>query len=206
MARRSLSNHWMREHINDHYVKIAKKAGYRSRATFKLEEIDKKDKLIRPGMTVVDLGAAPGGWSQYLLNKVGGTGKVVALDILPMIPLDGVYFIEGDFREQAVLDKMNDVIHNERVALVLSDMAPNITGVTAIDQSNSMYLAELALDFALTHLNKQGCFLVKVFQGEGFKQYRQAMRDSFQQVTVRKPTASRPRSREVYLLGIGPHP
>ena len=203
MARSKSSNDWMKEHFDDHYVKMAQKAGYRSRSTFKLEEIDKKDKLIRPGMVVVDLGSAPGGWSDYTLRKMGDNGTVVALDILPMTPLTGVHFIEGDFREDSVLDELNEVVNGQKIDLVLSDMAPNITGVAAIDQPSSMYLVELALDFALTNLSKQGVFVVKVFQGEGFEQYMKAMRDGFQKVITRKPDASRPRSREVYLLGRG---
>ncbi len=193
----------MREHFDDHYVKMAQKAGYRSRATFKLAEIDKKDKLMHPAMAVVDLGSAPGGWSDYALRKVGDKGTVVALDILPMTPLTGVHFIEGDFRENSVLDELNAVLNGQQIDLVLSDMAPNITGVSSIDQPSSMYLVELALDFALTNLSKQGSFLVKVFQGEGFEQYMKAMREGFQKVITRKPDASRPRSREVYLLGRG---
>ncbi len=203
MARSKSSNDWMKEHFDDHYVKMAQKAGYRSRSTFKLEEIDKKDKLIRPGMVVVDLGSAPGGWSDYALRKMGDNGTIVALDILSMTPLTGVHFIEGDFREDSVLDELNEVVNGQQIDLVLSDMAPNITGVASIDQPSSMYLVELALDFALTNLSKQGVFLVKVFQGEGFEQYMKAMRDGFQKVITRKPDASRPRSREVYLLGRG---
>ncbi|PHS24970.1 MAG: 23S rRNA (uridine(2552)-2'-O)-methyltransferase RlmE [Methylophaga sp.] len=203
MARSKSSNDWMKEHFDDHYVKLAQKAGYRSRSTFKLEEIDKKDKLMRPGMTVVDLGSAPGGWSDYSLRKVGNKGMVVALDILPMTPLTGVHFIEGDFREDSVLDELNEVLNGQQIDLVLSDMSPNITGVSSIDQPSSLYLVELALDFALTNLSKQGCFLVKVFQGEGFEQFMKAMRAGFQKVNTRKPDASRPRSREVYLLGRG---
>ena len=203
MARSKSSNDWMKEHFDDHYVKMAQKAGYRSRSTFKLEEIDKKDKLIRPGMVVVDLGSAPGGWSDYALRKMGDNGTIVALDILSMTPLTGVHFIEGDFREDSVLDELNEVVNGQQIDLVLSDMAPNITGVASIDQPSSMYLVELALDFALTNLSKQGVFLVKVFQGEGFEQYMKAMREGFQKVITRKPDASRPRSREVYLLGRG---
>lgn len=203
MARSKSSNDWMKEHFDDHYVKMAQKAGYRSRSTFKLEEIDKKDKLIRPGMTVVDLGSAPGGWSDYVLRKMGDKGTVIALDILPMTPLTGVHFIVGDFREDSVLDELNDILNGQQIDLVLSDMAPNITGVSSIDQPSSMYLVELALDFALANLTKQGSFLVKVFQGEGFEQYMKAMREGFQKVVTRKPDASRPRSREVYLLGRG---
>jgi 23S rRNA (uridine2552-2'-O)-methyltransferase len=203
MARSKSSNDWMREHFDDQYVKMAQKAGYRSRATFKLEELDKKDKLIRPGMAVVDLGSAPGGWSDYALKKVGDKGTVVALDILEMTPLSGVHFIKGDFREDSVLDELNLVLNGQQIDLVLSDMAPNITGVDSIDQPSSMYLVELALDFAVNNLSKQGCFLVKVFQGEGFDAYLKQMRASFQKVVTRKPDASRARSREVYLFGRG---
>ena len=203
MAKSKSSNDWLREHFDDPYVKKAQKAGYRSRATFKLEQTDKKDKLIRPGMAIVDLGSAPGGWSDYALRKLGGKGTVVALDILPMTPLSGVHFIQGDFREDEVLDELNIVLNSQPIDLVLSDMAPNITGVDAIDQPSSMYLVELALHFAIENLSKQGVFLVKVFQGEGFDAYLKAMRDSFQKVVTRKPDASRARSREVYLLGRG---
>jgi 23S rRNA (uridine2552-2'-O)-methyltransferase len=203
MAKSKSSNDWLREHFDDPYVKKAQKAGYRSRATFKLEEIDKKDKLIKPGMAVVDLGSAPGGWSDYALRKLGDNGTVVALDILPMTPLTGVHFIQGDFREDNVLDELNLVLNSQPIDLVLSDMAPNITGVDSIDQPSSMYLVELALHFAVENLSKQGVFLVKVFQGEGFDTYLKAMRDSFQKVITRKPDASRARSREVYLLGRG---
>lgn len=203
MAKSKSSQDWLREHFDDAYVKKAQKAGYRSRATFKLEEIDQKDKLIKPGMSVVDLGAAPGGWSDYALRKMNGKGTVVALDILPMTPLSGVHFIQGDFREDGPLDELNQILNGRSIDLVLSDMAPNITGVDAIDQPSSMYLVELALHFALENLSKQGVFLVKVFQGEGFDAYLKAMRDSFQKVVTRKPDASRARSREVYLLGLG---
>ena len=203
MAKSKSSNDWLREHFDEPYVKKAQKAGYRSRATFKLEEIDKKDKLIKPGMAVVDLGSAPGGWSDYALRKLGDNGTVVALDILPMTPLTGVHFIQGDFREDNVLDELNLILDSLPIDLVLSDMAPNITGVDSIDQPSSMYLVELALHFAVENLSKQGVFLVKVFQGEGFDTYLKAMRDSFQKVITRKPDASRARSREVYLLGRG---
>jgi 23S rRNA (uridine2552-2'-O)-methyltransferase len=203
MAKSKSSHNWLKEHFDDPYVKKAQKEGLRSRATFKLDEIDKKDKLIRPGIAVVDLGSAPGGWSDYALRKVGDKGAVVALDILDMTPLTGVHFIQGDFREDSVLDELNTVLNGQQVDLVLSDMAPNITGVGSIDQPSSMYLVELALDFALTNLSKQGCFLVKVFQGEGFDAYLKAMRAGFNKVVTRKPDASRARSREVYLLGRG---
>jgi len=203
MAKSKSSHNWLKEHFDDHYVKKAQKEGLRSRATFKLDEIDKKDKLMRPGMAVVDLGSAPGGWSDYALRKVGEKGTVVALDILDMTPLSGVHFIKGDFREDSVLDELNNVLDGQQIDLVLSDMAPNITGVDSIDQPSSMYLVELALDFAITNLSKQGCFLVKVFQGEGFEAYLKAMRANFTKVVTRKPDASRARSREVYLLGRG---
>ncbi|MFT7235243.1 MAG: 23S rRNA (uridine2552-2'-O)-methyltransferase [Methylophagaceae bacterium] len=203
MAKSKSSNNWLREHFDDPYVKKAQKAGYRSRATFKLEEIDKKDKLIRPGMAVVDLGSSPGGWSDYALRKLGDKGTVVALDILAMTPLTGVHFIQGDFREDEALNELNLVLNSQLIDLVLSDMAPNITGVDSIDQPSSMYLVELALQFAIENLSKQGGFLVKVFQGEGFDAYLKTMRDSFQKVVTRKPDASRARSREVYLLGRG---
>mmetsp|Transcript_18993 Transcript_18993/g.24544 ORF Transcript_18993/g.24544 Transcript_18993/m.24544 type:complete len:206 (-) Transcript_18993:2456-3073(-) len=203
MAKSKSSQGWLKEHFDDQYVKKAQKEGHRSRATFKLDEIDQKDKLLRPGMSVVDLGAAPGGWSDYAFRKVGDSGTVVALDILPMTPLTGVHFIEGDFREDEVLDELNKVLNGREIDLVLSDMAPNMSGVGSIDQPASMYLVELALDFAVTNLSKQGCFLVKVFQGEGFDAYLKQMRDSFNKVVTRKPGASRARSREVYLLGKG---
>ncbi len=203
MARSKSSQGWLKEHFDDQYVKKAQQAGHRSRATFKLEEIDKKDKLVKPGMSVVDLGAAPGGWSDYALGKVGDKGTVVALDILEMTPLTGVHFIQGDFREDEVLDELNKVLDGRQIDLVLSDMAPNMTGVGSIDQPSSMHLVELALDFAVTNLSKQGSFLVKVFQGEGFDEFLKDMRDSFNKVVTRKPDASRARSREVYLLGRG---
>ncbi len=203
MAKSKSSQGWLKEHFDDQYVKKAQKEGHRSRATFKLDEIDQKDKLLRAGMSIVDLGAAPGGWSDYAFRKVGDSGTVVALDILPMTPLTGVHFIEGDFREDEVLDELNKVLNGREIDLVLSDMAPNMSGVGSIDQPASMYLVELALDFAVNNLSKQGCFLVKVFQGEGFDAYLKQMRDSFNKVVTRKPGASRARSREVYLLGKG---
>jgi 23S rRNA (uridine2552-2'-O)-methyltransferase len=203
MAKSKSSQNWLKEHFDDQYVKKAQQAGYRSRATFKLDEVDKKDKLIRPGMSVVDLGAAPGGWSDYALTRVGDKGTVVALDILPMTPLTGVHVIEGDFREDSVLEELERILDGRQIDLVLSDMAPNITGVGSIDQPASMHLVELALDFAVTNLSKQGSFLVKVFQGEGFDEFLKAMRDNFNKVVTRKPDASRARSREVYLLGRG---
>lgn len=200
MAKSKSSNDWLREHFDDPYVKKAQKAGYRSRATFKLEEIDKKDKLIRPGMAVVDLGSAPGGWSDYALRKLGNKGTVVALDILPMTPLSGVHFIQGDFREDDVLDELNLVLNSQSIDLVLSDMAPNISGNRVVDQPKAMYLAELALDFARNHLCLGGGFAVKLFQGEGYSQYISELKTSFGQVNSVKPQASRKESREMFAV------
>lgn len=203
MARSKQSKKWLKEHFDDHYVKQAQDAGYRSRAVFKLKEIDEKDRLFRRGMTVVDLGAAPGGWCQYARECLGPDDKVIALDILEMDPIAGVTFLHGDFTEQAVLDSLLALLKGERVNLVLSDMAPNISGMKVVDQPRAMYLAELALDFCQAALVKGGDFLVKVFQGEGSDTYIKALRQQFSQVLVRKPKASRPRSREVYLLARG---
>lgn len=200
MARSKSSGQWLREHFNDQYVKLSQKEGWRSRASYKLLEIQEKDRVIRPGMSVVDLGAAPGGWSQVAVSLTGDKGRVVASDILPMDPIAGVDFIQGDFTEQPVLDSILEVIAPERVDLVISDMAPNMSGMLSVDQPRSMYLAELALDMARQVLKKKGSFLTKVFQGEGFDAYLKAMRSSFGRVQTRKPKASRPRSREVYLL------
>ncbi len=203
MAKSKSSHNWLQEHFKDPYVKRAQQEGVRSRAVFKLEELDKKDKLMRPGMVVVDLGSAPGGWSDYALRRVGNKGVVIALDILPMTPLTGVHFIQGDFREDAPLAELNEVLDGRSIDLVLSDMAPNLSGVDAIDQPSSMYLVELALDFALQNLKKEGVFLTKVFQGEGFDALLKEMRLRFKKVVSRKPDASRQRSREIYLLGRG---
>jgi 23S rRNA (uridine2552-2'-O)-methyltransferase len=194
------SKQWMQEHVKDPFVQQAKKEGYRSRAAYKLIEIDAKDRLLRPGTVVVDLGATPGGWSQVAAAKVGQTGKVIALDLLPMLPLHGVSFIQGDFREDTVLNQLVELLHGKSVGLVISDMAPNISGVVSADQARAMHLAELALEFALTHLNPEGSFLVKVFQGSGFEEFRQLLRNNFAKVVTRKPKASRDRSTEVYLL------
>ena len=200
MKRSKSSGRWMQEHFDDHYVKLAQKEGYRSRACYKLLEIQKKDKLINKNMTVVDLGAAPGGWSQVAADLVGDHGKVYASDILPMDVLAGVTFIHGDFREQDVLDELLGATKGRNIDLVISDMAPNISGDRAVDQPRAMYLAELALDFAVKVLKPGGHLLVKVFQGEGIDEYRRLMGSSFQSVKTRKPEASRPRSREIYLL------
>ncbi|MDT8383201.1 MAG: 23S rRNA (uridine(2552)-2'-O)-methyltransferase RlmE [Gammaproteobacteria bacterium] len=203
MKRTNSSQNWLRRHFNDHYVQAAQKAGYRSRAVFKLLEIQEKDRMIRQGQVVVDLGAAPGGWSQITAPLVGKSGTVIALDILPMEPLNEVTFIEGDFTEQAVHEQLIAALAGREVDLVLSDIAPNMSGMRGIDQPRAMYLAELALDFAQGTLKPGGDFLTKVFQGEGFDPYLQLLRQSFTKVLIRKPKASRPKSREVYLLAKG---
>jgi 23S rRNA (uridine2552-2'-O)-methyltransferase len=203
MKRSKTSKAWMTEHVNDPYVKRAKQEGYRSRASYKLMEIDGRDHLFKAGMTVVDLGAAPGGWSQLAAQKLGGRGKVIALDLLEMQGLPGVAFIQGDFREDSVLAELLGVLEGKPVDLVISDMAPNISGVGLADQARSMHLAELALEFAAQNLKPGGQFLVKVFQGAGFEAFLKEMRRHFAQVVTRKPQASRGRSSEVYLLGKG---
>ncbi len=203
MARSKSSNQWMREHFQDEYVKKAKAQGYRSRAIFKLKEIQEKDKLIIPGMNVIDLGAAPGGWSEYVRSLLSPKDKVIALDLLAMEQIPGVDFIEGDFTEQDVLEKLYQKLDGAPVDIVLSDMAPNISGNKSIDQPQAMYLAELALDTACTVLVKGGCFLVKVFQGVGSEEYLKNIRLSFSSVVIRKPKASRPRSNEIYILAKG---
>ena len=193
----------MREHVNDPYVQRAKAEGYRSRASFKLMEIDDRDRLIRPGDVVVDLGAAPGGWSQVAAQRMKSHGRVVALDLLEMDPLHGVDFIQGDFREENVLHQLENMLGGEKVGLVLSDMAPNISGVPVSDQARVMYLAELGLEFSRNWLKPEGAFLVKVFQGYGYEEFVREMRQTFNVVASRKPDASRDRSSEVYLLGKG---
>ena len=197
------SKQWMREHVSDPFVQKAQKAGYRSRAAYKLIEINEKDHLIRPGMVVVDLGATPGGWCQVAGAIVGDSGKVIALDLLPLEPLRGVEFIQGDFRDESVLRQLEESLQGKPVGLVISDMAPNFSGVASVDQDRSIYLAELAMEFAVEHLNAEGSFLVKVFQGAGFEAYMKLMRTRFKKVVSRKPKASRDRSSEVYLLGTG---
>jgi 23S rRNA (uridine2552-2'-O)-methyltransferase len=193
----------MQEHFNDEYVKMAQVKGYRSRAVFKLEEIQDKDQIIKPGMNIIDLGAAPGGWSQFAREIIGKKNKIIALDILPMEPIEGVDFIQGDFREQAVLDELYAVLDGAEVNLVMSDMAPNMSGSKAVDQPRSIYLGELALETAKTVLTKGGTFLVKLFHGEGFEDFYQEVQKSFSKVVIRKPKASRPRSNEVYILAKG---
>jgi len=203
VAKSKSSGRWLKEHFDDQYVKRSKEAGYRSRASYKLLEMNQKDGLLKPGFTVVDLGAAPGGWSQVAAECVGDRGRVVASDILPMDPLAGVEFIQGDFTEEEVLQRILAAMGDDLADLVISDMAPNMSGNAAIDQPAAMYLVELALDLAREVLRPGGQFLVKIFQGEGFDAYLKAMRESFASVSTRKPDASRARSREVYLLGKG---
>jgi 23S rRNA (uridine2552-2'-O)-methyltransferase len=200
MKKSKSSRRWMDRHVNDEFVKRAQRDGYRSRAVYKLLEINERDHLIKPGQTVVDLGAAPGGWSQVAERIVGDAGKVFALDILPMDSIAGVEFIQGDFREEEPLRRLMELLGDRPVDLVISDMAPNVSGMNAVDQPRSMYLCELALEFAREVLRPGGTFVVKVFQGEGFDQYVRDLRASFGRVVTRKPKASRPKSREVYLV------
>lgn len=200
MTRSKSSARWLREHFTDEYVRRAQEEGYRSRAVYKLLEIDQKDRLLRPGMTVVDLGAAPGGWSQLAARQVGERGTVIALDLLAMEPLPGVEFIQGDFREIAILEQLVALLAGRPVDLVMSDMAPNTSGIKAVDQPRGMYLAELAVDFAGQCLRPGGDFLVKAFQGEGFDGFLKTLRDAFGTVALRKPKASRARSAEQYIL------
>lgn len=203
MARSKTSKKWMDEHVNDPYVKKAQADGYRSRASYKLIEINEKDKLFRQGSVVMDLGSAPGGWSQIVAPIVGDHGRVIASDILPMDSIIGVDFIQGDFTEEAVYDKILKTLGDDRVDTVVSDMAPNLSGVNTTDQYASMYLVELALDMARNVLLPDGSFCAKVFQGVGYDEYVKDVRSSFDKVIVRKPAASRPRSREVYLVAKG---
>jgi 23S rRNA (uridine2552-2'-O)-methyltransferase len=206
MSRSKSSSRWLREHFDDVYVKKAQAEGLRSRAVFKLEELIERDRLLKPGMRVVDLGAAPGGWSQLVRQRLGDSGTVVALDILPMQGIAGVDFIEGDFREEAVLRQLEERLGGQPVDLVLSDMAPNMSGVALADQIRAMDLAELALDFSRHWLKPGGAFLIKLFQGAGFDDYLRNLRAQFERVTMRKPKASRARSREVYALATGRKP
>ena len=199
----STSKGWMKEHFSDEYVLRSQREGYRSRACYKLLELNEKDKLIRPGMTVVDLGSAPGGWSQVAAELVGDKGRVVASDILPMDGLAGVDFVQGDFTEEQVFDSIMKLLGDKPVDLVISDMAPNMSGMAAVDQPQSMYLVELALDMARQVLKPGGVFVAKVFQGEGFDTLLKDMRTSFTSVQSRKPAASRARSREIYQVGKG---
>ena len=190
----------MDEHVEDEFVRRARKEGWRSRAVYKLEELDRKYGLVRPDMTVVDLGSAPGAWSQYVARKLEGRGRVIALDILPMDGVGGVEFIQGDFREEDALHELEELLRDRKVDLVLSDMAPNISGVAAVDQPRAVHLVELALDFARRHLAERGKMVAKLFQGEGSDELVAEAKQSFATVRVRKPRASRGRSREVYLV------
>lgn len=201
MAKSKSSKRWLAEHFDDHYVKLARQQGLRSRAAFKLIELNDKYRFLRKGMRVVDLGSAPGGWTQVVQRELGGHGRIIALDILPMDPVEGVTFIEGDFTEDEPLALLEEALGGHNADLVLSDMAPNMSGMGAVDQPRAMYLAELALAFAEQWLEPGGSFVVKVFHGEGFDSFVKQARSLFEKVQVRKPSASRPRSREVYVLG-----
>ncbi|MCT7358032.1 23S rRNA (uridine(2552)-2'-O)-methyltransferase RlmE [Thalassolituus pacificus] len=203
MARSKTSADWLKEHVDDIYVQKAQQDGYRTRASYKLIELDEKDQLIKPGMTIIDLGSAPGGWSQVVGRKLNGKGVVIASDILPMDPIADVEFIQGDFTEESVFNELMAIVDGRPVDLVISDMAPNMSGVPSIDQPGSMYLVELALDMARQVLRPNGQFVAKVFQGDGFDEYVKDVRQSFTKVLIRKPKASRPRSREVYVVGKG---
>lgn len=203
MARSKSSARWLKEHFSDPFVKRAQAEGWRSRAVFKLEELIDRDRLLRPGMVVVDLGAAPGGWSQMVRERLGDAGRVVALDILPMQAIAGVEFIEGDFREDEVLKRLEATLNGADVDLVLSDIAPNMSGVDVADQARAMHLAELAQEFAAVHLKPGGAFVVKLFQGRGFDAYVKNLRTAYERVSMRKPKASRARSPEVYALATG---
>jgi 23S rRNA (uridine2552-2'-O)-methyltransferase len=205
MPRSKSSRAWLAEHFTDEYVKRAQSEGFRSRAIYKLQEIDERDRLFRHGMTVVDLGAAPGGWAQYARRRIGPAGRVVALDILPIEPLPGVELLCADFTEPAALEQLAQRLAGRPLDLVISDMSPNISGIGVSDQARTMYLAELALDFAVHNLRPGGDFLVKTFQGQGFNEYFRMLQRCFDKVQTRKPKASRPRSREVYLLARGWH-
>jgi 23S rRNA (uridine2552-2'-O)-methyltransferase len=196
---------WMHDHIRDHWVKEATRLGYRSRAAFKLIELAAKDRLFRPGMSVVDLGAAPGSWTQVLRERMGGTARIVALDILEMVPLPGVTFILGDFREDATLAELEGALGGRKVDLVVSDLSPNLSGIESADQARAVHLGELALDFACRWLQPGGDLVVKAFQGEGFAELQRTVQGHFDRVYVRKPKASRDRSREVYLVAKGVH-
>ncbi|MER1889722.1 23S rRNA (uridine(2552)-2'-O)-methyltransferase RlmE [Proteus mirabilis] len=201
--RSASSSRWLQEHFSDKYVQQAKKKGFRSRAWFKLEEIQQSDNIFKPGMTVVDLGAAPGGWSQYVVQQLGNKGRIIACDLLPMDPIVGVDFLQGDFRDELVLKALLDRVGDNKVQVVMSDMAPKMSGTPAVDIPRSMYLVELALDMCRDVLAPGGSFIVKVFQGEGFDEYLGQIRSLFTKVKVRKPDASRSRSREVYIVATG---
>ena len=203
MKRTRTSKAWMQEHLNDEFVKLAHKEGFRARAAYKLIEIDDKDKLIKQGMTIVDLGSTPGSWSQVVVQRLHGNGRVIALDILDMLPIAGVDFIQGDFREESVLKQLEEKLNGKQVDLVIADMAPNMSGIADVDQAGAAHLTELALEFSQVWLKPGGNFVVKVFIGVGFDEIVRSMRGLFDKVVTRKPKASRDRSSEVYLLGMG---
>ena len=205
MARSKSSSRWLKEHFDDPFVKMAQKDGYRSRASYKLLEIQEKDRILRPGMTVIDLGSAPGGWSQVTSRVIGDKGTLITSDILPMAAIADVTFIEGDFTEDQVFNQIMDAVGNQPVDLVISDMAPNMSGVRTADQAAAMYLCELALDLASKVLRPGGDFLIKIFHGDGFDDYLRDVRKRFDKVQMRKPASSRDRSREQYLLARGMH-
>ena len=206
MSRSKSSQRWLQRHVNDVYVQRSQKDGYRSRAAYKLLQLQTKDHVIRPGQVVVDLGAAPGGWLQVVVPLVGTKGLVIGVDLLPIVPLHEVRLIQGDFHTASVLQQLTETLAGRPVDLVISDMAPNISGVSAVDQPRAMYLCELALDFCRQQLRAGGCFVTKVFQGEGFDAFMQDVRTSFTQAKTRKPEASRARSRELYLVAKGYQP
>ncbi|HQW08253.1 MAG TPA: 23S rRNA (uridine(2552)-2'-O)-methyltransferase RlmE [Steroidobacteraceae bacterium] len=203
MARSRSSHRWMQQHVSDPFVKQAQKDGYRSRASYKLIELNEKDRLIRPGMLVMDLGSAPGGWSQVAGRLVGEKGRVLATDILPMDPVRNVEFIQGDFTEESVFNQILAALQGEKPDLIISDISPNLSGIDSADQASSMYLVELALDMARKVLKPRGSFVAKVFQGSGSDAYLKELRSSFEKVSIRKPEASRPRSREIYVVAKG---
>ena len=203
MSRSKSSQNWLREHHDDTYVLQARKDGYRSRAVYKLIEIQQKDKILKPGQFVLDLGAAPGGWSEYVAQFSGDKGRLIAVDLLPIEPIAGVEIVQGDFTEAGILEQILDLVDNRPLDLVLSDMAPNISGIETVDQPKSAYLAELAFELARSSLNENGVFVVKLFQGEGFEALTSSFRATFKSVKFRKPKASRPRSREIYAVCCG---
>lgn len=203
MARSKSSGNWLKEHFDDEFVKQSKKDGYRSRAVYKLKEIDEKDYLLKPGSVVIDLGAAPGSWCEYVVRKLKGKGRIIALDILPMEPMEGVEIITGDFLDDEIFSELLNTLGSDKPDLVICDMAPNMSGQQAVDIPRAMYMAELALDLSQQVLKPGGGLLVKLFQGEGFDAYSKQMREQFSRVVMRKPKASRPRSKEVYGLATG---
>lgn len=209
MAKNKFNKNWLHDHINDPYVKLAQKEGYRARAVYKLKEIDESEKLIRPGQIIVDLGCAPGSWSQYARNKLAGkegggiSGTIIGLDMLPMEPIADVHFIQGDFREQEVLDQLEVLLDGRKVDVVLSDMAPNLSGVAVTDAARVEHIIDLAIEFAQTHMKPSGALLVKCFNGTGYTQLIEKFRQEFKTVSAKKPKASRDKSSEVFLLGKG---